>query len=690
MVRLLLSLALSVIISLNTAYAQEDLLSAVKRVRNDVKNTATNASNLNERLVIFFQWQRLLFEKGIDVSKAVDKERALKIEETAKTNPQQAFKIIDKAYADLEQHFGKAELTAAPQPRPEMRPEMKSDTRPDQLNQPPIAHSSVPAAAPHIDAQTIKAVRSEVKSTPTNEHNVQSRASVLNGWAAALKKTNPDSQKIYPAETATVIRAYINEDPKKAAAIVDRVFGDLEKLESGTKHATPKTQMNKKNVELQIAPNTEKVKITEGLPASQSGRTVAGFSTAFNARTADVKNGVVELEFTDTPLYIEPLSEASCTPNAANSPFVLISPEIEVLLDRNSQKYAGRYSQELGLRWIRFLGATGLNYMVYKSGGKDFASGDAYLDQLKSLYDDASAKGLNVITTIHPGSSPSASNPQAGGLGRLTFTDKDVKDYTEFLKAAITKLPKVKYFFVETEADYKFDPRDYALALSATYKTIKTVCPDCKIITAGYVNPERSYYKEVLDNLVIMKTAKAFDIFDMWHPFGTLNVYKGPEMEPEKIKAEFDKSARLLKSYGYEDVPIWIGETSYPSGSHNPYETGFSERRQAADLITRYLSAISAGVKKVLWTNIYDHNKFAGNFSYYDYTGFINNPKNGGAFTKKLSYYAYAMLIEKFKCLDEPVITRMVLKKGIEGYKIQGRNGQILYVLWSNPDQETK
>ncbi|MBF0517575.1 MAG: hypothetical protein HQK97_10765, partial [Nitrospirae bacterium] len=490
--------------------------------------------------------------------------------------------------------------------------------------------------------------------------------------------------------TTILIKAYLNEDPKKAAAIVDRIIGDLDKLESGVKAVTPKVEIIKKTVELPISGQFDKVKITEGIPASQSGREVVNSSSAFKSYSSDVKNGVVEVALADAPLYIEPLSEAQCAPNAAESPFVLISPEVDVLLQRQSEKYAGKYANELNLKWIRFLGATGLNYMVYKSGGKDLSSGTSYLNQLKTLYDDAVSKGLTVITTIHPGVAASAPNPQAGGLGRLTFTERDVKDYTEFLKAAITKLPKVKYFFVETEADYKFDAKDYALVLSTTYKTIKASCLDCKIITAGYVNPERSYYKEVLDNLVIMKTPRAFDIFDMWHPFGSLNVYKGADTESEKIKVEFDKSARLLKSYGYSDVPIWIGETSYPSASHNPYETIYSERRQAADLIGRYLSAMAAGVKKVVWTNIYDHHKFAGDFSYYDNTGFIPNPKNnsaaGGASFKKLSFYTYRMLADKINCLDSPSITRLQLREmGVDGYKLAGKNGQTLYVILPAP-----
>ncbi|MBF0555188.1 MAG: hypothetical protein HQK96_11645 [Nitrospirae bacterium] len=682
----LLSLALLVFISIsiafNTAYAVEDLITAVNKVRADVKNTATNASNIDERLVIFFQWQRLLFEKGVDVNKTVTKEQAMKIDETARTNPPQAFKMIDKAYAALEQGFGKVELTApaaTAQGQPFSPP---SNAESPQANQPP-APPAPQLPPPQFDAQTIRAVRSEVKASPSNEHNVQYRASVLLQWDSALKTTNPDAQKIFPAETSTLIRAYIHEDPKKAATIVDRVFGDFERLQRGAKPALPKDQSNKKTVELKVGTHIDTVKITEGIPTAQSGRYVAGYSEAFKPYVAGVKNGSVMVELKDAPVYIEPVSDARCVPNTATSPFVLISPEIEVLSDRNSEKYAGRYAQELGLKWIRFLGATGLNFMVYKFGGRDFSSGGAYLEQLQSLYDDAASRGLTVITTIHPGIS-SAPNPRSGGLGRLTFTEKDAKDYSDFLKAALAKLTKVKYFFVETETDYKFDPKDYALVLFTTYKTIKAACPDCKIITAGYVNPERPYYKEVLESLASMKAGRAFDIFDMWHPFGTLNVYKGTNTEFEKIKNEFDSSAKLLKTYGYGDVPIWIGETSLPSDSHNPYETAFSERKQAADLIGRYLTAIGAGVKKVVWTNIYDHNMFAGDFSYFDYTGFINNPKNAGASFKKLSYYTYMMLLEKFKCLDEPIITRMAQGNGAEGYKLEGKNGQTLYVLWQD------
>ncbi|MBF0555186.1 MAG: hypothetical protein HQK96_11635, partial [Nitrospirae bacterium] len=64
-----------------------------------------------------------------------------------------------------------------------------------------------------------------------------------------------------PAETSTLIRACIHEDPKKAATIVDRVFGDFERLQRGAKPALPKDEPNKKTVELKVGTHID----TEGI-----------------------------------------------------------------------------------------------------------------------------------------------------------------------------------------------------------------------------------------------------------------------------------------------------------------------------------------------------------------------------------------------------------------------------------------
>ncbi|MEO5357133.1 MAG: hypothetical protein H7844_07535 [Nitrospirae bacterium YQR-1] len=609
-------------------------------------------------------------ESGEDVESIFPKNTSIELEKLAKEDTQKAAYMVDSIYKKFEQLFANKELKP--------RGGNSSQTFGSSQQQPGIQSQAMQynSSQVSLSESEILTIRQDVKSEPTNSTNLDKRVNLLEQWAKQLRNQNENAKKIYTNESTMVLRGLSKEAPSKAMPIVDSLFADLEALLNNT--FKPKTKpVVKKTVPFDILINAKRVRVSEGVPSSETGASFKSYPTDFKTYEIDVRDGKLRVDLGQIPLYIEPIEQADMRCKATkDSPFVMISPEVEALTDLKAPQYAAVYAADLGFKWIRFIGATGINFSIYRYGGPGFSSGSAYLDQLKFLYDDAMAKGLFVIPTIHPVSEGSPS-------GKRIFDSETEKQYKDFVKAVLNKFPHIKYYFVETEADHKMSPVDYAISLAATSKVMREQCSDCKIITAGYVSPELPFYKEVFEQLNKMNIKNALDAFDFWHAFSYINVYNGNYTEYEMMKRQYADSLNLLSQNGYKDTQIWLGETSFPSDTHNPYATGYSEQKQASDVIARHTILISLGVKKINWNYIIDPYKDGGDYSYFDYVGFIHNTKNKGLSGRKLSYYTYKLMIEKFSCFENAVATKLPVTGGVDGYRFD-KNGKTLIVVWQD------
>ena len=109
---------------------------------------------------------------------------------------------------------------------------------------------------------------------------------------------------------------------------------------------------------------------------------------------------------------------------------------------------------------------------------------------------------------------------------------------------------------------------------------------------------------------------------------------------------------------------------------------GYSEANQAAHLVKTYVTAMGLGAFRVFWSGIQDYDSYGGTKSQFDYANLINTPQNEGLSHKKLSYYSYKNLVDKFRCFEGAGVSEVNPGKGVTGYKFE-KNGKTLFVLWA-------
>jgi len=133
--------------------------------------------------------------------------------------------------------------------------------------------------------------------------------------------------------------------------------------------------------------------------------------------------------------------------------------------------------------------------------------------------------------------------------------------------------------------------------LHKSYKIIKDICPDCKVILAGMAGYKNGkyfgYYKKIFDSLKKMPECKkhgCFDIFDIRTGGDKFDTYK----EMEHIYSEIKN---LLSSYGYVDKPIW----SIEFGPLRPPGKCGKIKDIGDILIKLYTTALYAGFDKLFW-----------------------------------------------------------------------------------------
>ncbi|MBF0317765.1 MAG: hypothetical protein HQL04_06280 [Nitrospirae bacterium] len=681
---LCLSLLPSVMLCRGAA-ADDELNHLINSVRGEVRVRPAVIEDLPRRLFLLNRWAWMLFEQGMDVNKVYPWQKAIDIDRVGKSNPQEAMTTVAAAYADLERFVA--------------------------------AYKENPTENKHL-IQEINKTRRELKTTPTNVANLKHRIDCLNHWARLLMSRGFGAGRIYTFETAMMLTSYAETQPETAFRLTEGLFAALQELQATpviTSHpptavittpypppppshaGSPKTVVT---VKLKL--NAPSALVTEGVAVYDSRMAMTNINADFKSTrieypplTPSVKgdgymqanDGAISLDISTVPVFVEPvgMGQGGCAATPEHSPFGMLAGDFDSLGSAGGQRYAGNLAANLPFKQIRFIGPNGLHFILYRDGAVK-GGGTRYLDKMKPLYDDAISKGLNVMLTIDPSTArvaPGAFNK------RGEFAKDDVKPYVEFLETVMRKYPKVRDYVLDTEADASWQPETYANVLAITYKTIKGRCRNCRLTTSGLFKRDLVFYERVLETLKQKKVKKAFDFFDMWHPYGGQEQNIDSVDEYEQIRQSYNDTVTLLERYGYFNVPIFIGETGYPSDSHDPHLSAdvHSESRQARELIKRFVTAIAIGVKRVYWATTVDYHRFGGIQGYFDYTGLIHNPENKQLSHKKSAYYSYRLLIEKLSCFENAMVTRIPNLSGAVGYKFEKGN-RAIYVLWADePDQ---
>lgn len=331
--------------------------------------------------------------------------------------------------------------------------------------------------------------------------------------------------------------------------------------------------------------------------------------------------------------------------------------------------YINQINADLGIKWDRSMGLVIWWQKIQKSqsdidkGKFDFNTVDTYIKNI----------GVNIVANV---------GSEKFDRSNFRRRPRNMDEYNRYLKAVVTryscatsKFNKcVNYWQIGNEpnirgsAFWKDTPRNYAILLYESYKTIKEVCPKCKVLIGGSAVLRgnwdvQGFYPKVLKNL---GRKRAFDIFD-FHIMGV--EYR--KVSKMKIGAHGLKyldigtvhreAVQYFTKNGYPDIECWILEMSNYSGS--PTQGNFpikwpmqSEHEQAQELIKRYVYSIAVGVKKIFWSQLLAEFGYGRGSGYFDKVGVMYDgamsKKDIVAGKKKLAYHTYKLMTQKLEGSD--------------------------------------
>ena len=449
---------------------------------------------------------------------------------------------------------------------------------------------------------------------------------------------------------------------------------------------------------IELPVRIDKVMVTEGVPKYEEGRLVTDYKLAFATKMIPAKDGMVRIEITSTPVYVEeePIT-TELKIKTEYSPFGLHPGYTykKIKIDRKRINWITstqpqeigfdyKYSLDIGVKWNR--PEVYAVWDIIQKTDKDIE---------KSIYDwkitdyiyGNVPRGINIMANIDVTENRILS-------GEMPFP-KTFKFKTKYLEekyiAFVKKLVErydgdsiddmsglqnpVRYWQVFNEPDLASkDWEGYAHLLEITYKAIKEACPECKVVIGGMsLFPEgfNKFYIPILKKL----KGKYIDVFD-FHQFGESWVWMAYEDIISAIK-------NGLSENGYTRTEIWITETGTYSGKPENSRKQ-TEKEQAEALLKRYVCATSLGIKKIFWAFGLIEGCTDGNGEF-DHTGLIYDGKDSddlGYGQKKLAYYTYKMMTEKLEGCNLSEIERLNLGERICAYRFTKQNKPV-YVIWA-------
>ena len=118
---------------------------------------------------------------------------------------------------------------------------------------------------------------------------------------------------------------YLNKKSQEAASkgdiiLVNKLLDDALKALNDLPEKPPKMSLMKRLIYLPV--KVDKAIVTEAVPKYKSGQEVKEYETTFDTKTVTARNGIVKLEISSIPIYVE---EGSSTPvlkgRTEDSPF---------------------------------------------------------------------------------------------------------------------------------------------------------------------------------------------------------------------------------------------------------------------------------------------------------------------------------------------------------------------------------
>jgi len=441
-----------------------------------------------------------------------------------------------------------------------------------------------------------------------------------------------------------------------------------------------------------------KVIVTEGVPKYQTGQKVTEYKTAFRTKTVIAKEGMVKLEITSTPIYVEEGTETQTLKGKIeDSPFgfhpgytykekYIDRKQINWITSTSPKVFGFDYKESLniGVRWNR-PEVYALWEIVQKSDAEIEES--VYNWEVTDYVYGTVPKDMNLLTNIDVTENRLVREKDPWFQRTFRFKTKHLEEkYLVFVKKLVERYGSeggnkrlhlqnsIRYWQVSNEPDQRTgDWEGYAHLLEITYKAVKESCPECKVVIGGLSSYPEGFYNFYMPIFKKMK-GKNIDVFD-FHVFGESWAWLAYKNRVETIK-------RGLFENGYQNTEIWMTETGTYSGKPKNLRNQ-TEKEQAEGLIKSYIYAMSLGVRKIFWAFGLIEGFIDADVDF-DHMGLIYDGKgwdDPGHGTKKLSYYTYKMMTEKLEGSNFSRVETLNLDDRVYAFQFN-KKGRNVYVLW--------
>lgn len=440
-------------------------------------------------------------------------------------------------------------------------------------------------------------------------------------------------------------------------------------------------------------------------PELSQGKDIKDFDGAVKITPVTVKNGMASVTLFSQPVFIVAQKPAVPfrKPRASeDSPFGFHPAKVEGMQDPY------QYAVDLGVSWHRPSYYFAMPF-VQKDIGKKEYDWTRYDEEVRD------SPGLNFLYNIvvapplsdAAGQKELTEKAQKMGISlekyiqRNSYLPVNKKAYMDFVTACVERydgdgkndmpgLKKpVKYWQVGNEPHPKLD--DFAEFVKITSEAIKQADPSAKVVIGGAFLQEMQnisifdrHFLKILGDL----KGKYIDIIDFHWGGDASGSYRG-------YRDIYAHLRNNLPQLGFsKDLPVWITEMS--GYSDDPVKLSFqpwdprpqTEKEQAADLVKKYVYALSLDIEKIFWAfGIMEG--FRNNDSYFDHTGIVYDGKlsgDKGKGVKKLAYYNYKLMAGLLDGSDwERGRTVISGKENLYVFKFkQKASDNAVYVVWKD------
>lgn len=249
---------------------------------------------------------------------------------------------------------------------------------------------------------------------------------------------------------------------------------------------------------------------------------------------------------------------------------------------------------------------------------------------------------------------------------------KELKHWKSFVRQIVERYSDkkhggIRYFALVNEPAvpvfWNDSPENYAHLLRATYFALKDANPQALLVLGSIpievvVNqPSRQDFFPKVLRYRFEDGSRAEDYFDVVD----IHVYSEP--------ASFKKYIKQVKGWLSRPKPMIMTET----GSSSDPKYG-SLKKQAQDVIKRFVTALGLGIEAITWQPLFDHKPVGlSHMDRFDKVGLLDDGLN-----PKPAYYTFQLMVKKLKGFK----TVRTLAPG--QYEFSFTNKESVYVLWND------